>query len=427
MHSRKISVIGLGYVGLQVAVAFGSKSKTLAFDTNPKRLQELSDGYDRTNEVKVSDLLDSNLLFTSDIEDLADADFHIVSVPTPVNSDNEPDLTLIEMASESLGGILKVGDIVVYESTVYPGVTEEICIPILENKSGMKSTKEFSVGYSPERINPSDSEHTFSSIRKVVSAQNKETLEIVASVYESVIDAGVYKANSIKVAEAAKVIENTQRDINIALMNELSMIFRKMDIDTSSVLEAAMTKWNFVGYKPGLVGGHCIGVDPYYLTYKAKELGYQPEVILAGRKINDQMSAFVAKELIHKLKDNEINTDESIITILGVTYKGNCSDIRNSKVFDLIHYLERSGATLQVYDPLVDHKEVQNEYQVNLTSFSELKPADILVLAVAHEKFLEFSVDDYLQLIKKDSLLLDIPGTINIKKFSGERIDIWRL
>ena len=427
MHSRKISVIGLGYVGLQVAAAFGSKSKTIAFDIDPKRLEELSNGYDRTNEIKTSELLDANLLFTSDIGDLSTADFHIVSVPTPVNSDNEPDLTLIEMASESLGEVLKIGDIIVYESTVYPGVTEEICIPILEKKSGMKSTKEFSVGYSPERINPSDPEHTFSSIRKVVSAQNEETLEIISSVYESVIDAGVYKANSIKVAEAAKVIENTQRDINIALMNELSIIFKKMDIDTHSVLEAAMTKWNFVGFKPGLVGGHCIGIDPYYLTHKAKELGYQPEVILSGRKINDHMSTFIAKELIQKLKDNEINTDESTITILGVTYKGNCNDIRNSKVFDLIHYLEKSGATIQVYDPLADRKEVQNEYQVNLNSFSELKPADILVLAVAHEKFLELSADDYLQLIKKDSLFLDIPGIISIEEFSGERLDIWRL
>lgn len=427
MHSRKISVIGIGYVGLQVAVAFGKKSNTVAFDINQKRLQELSDGYDRTKDVDVADLLDSNLLFTSDINDLVNADFHIVTVPTPVNLNNEPDLTLIKMASESIGKILKPGDIVVYESTVYPGVTEEICVPILESKSGMKSIQEFSVGYSPERINPSDDEHTFSNTTKVVSGQNRETLEIIASVYESVIDAEVYKANSIKIAEAAKVIENTQRDINIALMNELSMIFKKMDIDTNSVLEAAMTKWNFVGYKPGLVGGHCIGIDPYYLTHKAKELGYKPEVILSGRKINDQMATFVAEELIHKLKDKSINTDESLITILGVTYKHNCNDIRNSKVFDLIRYLEKSGATLQIYDPLADHEEVQNEYQVNLTSFSELKPADVLVLAVAHEKFLEFSVDDYLQLMKKNSFVVDIPGMISIEKFSGEMVDIWRL
>ena len=417
MHSRKISVIGLGYVGLQVAVAFAKKSNTVAFDINQKRLQELSDGYDRTKEVEVTDLLGSNLLFTSDINDLVNADFHIVTVPTPVNLNNEPDLTSIKIASESVGEILKSGDIVVYESTVYPGVTEEICVPILESKSGMKSIQEFSVGYSPERINPSDDEHTFSNTTKVVSGQNRETLEIIASVYESVIDAEIYKADSIKIAEAAKVIENTQRDINIALMNELSMIFKKMGIDTNSVLEAAMTKWNFVGYKPGLVGGHCISVDPYYLTYVAKLNNYNPKVILAGRKINNYMKFEVVKKLLKAIKKSRIKTKKAKILVMGISFKENVSDLRNSQALEVVKILLDKKFNLDIYDPLIEQKKIKlknkNIYLKKI--LTKKRTYDAILILTPHDKIKSISSKNILKMCKKNFILFDIKNYLNLK------------
>jgi len=328
---RIVSVVGLGYVGLPVAVAFGKIRKTVGFDINALRVAELKAGYDRTGEVEADDLLMADIVFTDAIEELAKADFHIVAVPTPVDSANQPDLTPVLKASETVGEALKKGDIVVYESTVYPGVTEEECVPILERVSGLACGSDFFVGYSPERINPGDKEHTFTKIKKVVSGQDAETLEIVAALYESVVTAGVHRASSIKVAEAAKVIENTQRDLNIALMNELALIFDRMGIDTNEVLEAAGSKWNFLKFRPGLVGGHCIGVDPYYLTHKAEKLGYIPQVILAGRRINDGMGKFVAQRTIKEMIRAGHSILGATVTVLGLTFKEDCPDLRNSK------------------------------------------------------------------------------------------------
>ena len=342
-HQRKISVVGLGYVGLPVAVAFGKSEQTIGFDINEERLAELRNGHDRTNEVTDQDLAATQILFTSKTAELAQADFHIVAVPTPVDDAHQPDLTPVLKASETVAKALKKGDIVVYESTVYPGVTEEICVPILELISGLVCGVDFTVGYSPERINPGDKEHTFTKIKKVVSGQDQATLDIVADVYGSVVTAGVYKAATIKVAEAAKVIENTQRDLNIALMNELALIFDRMGIDTLDVLEAAGTKWNFLKFKPGLVGGHCIGVDPYYLTHKAEKLGYIPQVILSGRRINDGMGAYIAQQTIKQMIHAGHPIAGSTVTVLGLTFKENCPDLRNSRVIDIIRELQDFG------------------------------------------------------------------------------------
>ena len=361
MFSRKISVVGLGYVGLPVAVAFGKHGPVIGFDINENRLEELRAGQDRTNEVSATELGDTQIEFTSKPEVLAQADFHIVAVPTPIDDAHQPDLTPVVKASESVGTALKKGDIVVYESTVYPGVTEDICVPILERVSGLKCGPDFTVGYSPERINPGDKEHTFTKIKKVVSGQDAATLEIVADVYSSVVTAGVYKAASIKVAEAAKVIENTQRDLNIALMNELALIFDRMGIDTLDVLEAAGTKWNFLKFKPGLVGGHCIGVDPYYLTHKAEKLGYIPQVILAGRRINDSMGAFIAQQTIKQMIHAGHAIAGAVVTLLGLTFKENCPDLRNSRVIDIIRELEEFDVQVQVFDPVASSAEALHE------------------------------------------------------------------
>ena len=348
---RIISVIGLGYVGLPVAVAFGKVRRTIGFDINPLRISELQAGFDRTGEVTGTDLQNSDIAFTDKVAELAGADFHIVAVPTPVDEAHQPDLTLMYKASETVGRALKKGDIVVYESTVYPGVTEDECVPVLERVSGLQCGRDFTVGYSPERINPGDKEHTFTKIKKVVSGQDAATLEIVARVYESVVTAGVHRATSIKVAEAAKVIENTQRDLNIALMNELALIFDRMGIDTNEVLEAAGTKWNFLPFRPGLVGGHCIGVDPYYLTHKAEKIGYIPQVILAGRRINDGMGKFIAQRTVKEMIHAGHNVLGNRVTVLGLTFKENCPDLRNSKVIDIIRELQDYGIDVQVCDP----------------------------------------------------------------------------
>lgn len=427
MHNRKISVVGLGYVGLPVAVAFGKKARTIGFDINDKRLAELREGHDRTNEVATSDLRSSSIVFTSDVKVLAEADFHIVAVPTPVDEAHQPDLTPVIRASETIGSAIKKGDIVVYESTVYPGVTEDVCVPILESKSGLTCGVDFTVGYSPERINPGDKEHTFTKITKVVSGQNAVTLDVVAAVYESVVTAGVHKATSIKVAEAAKVIENTQRDLNISLMNELSLIFDRMGIDTNSVLEAAGTKWNFLKFKPGLVGGHCIGVDPYYLTHKAEMLGYHPQVILAGRRINDGMGAYIGQQTVKQMILAGHDVCKSTVTVLGLTFKENCPDLRNSKVIDVIRELQSYGVKVQVSDPESDAHEAVEEYGVHLTPLEELRPAEAVVVAVAHRKFAAFGATDYLRFLKKSPVVIDVKGVCSPKEFEAAAIRLWRL
>ena len=362
MTKRKISVVGLGYVGLPVAVAFGKKHQVIAFDINQKRIDALKSGHDDTLEVSDQDLAQVDLLLTANPRDLRKADFHIVAVPTPINEANQPDLSSLLGASKIIGEQLKKGDIVVYESTVYPGATEEDCVPVLEEYSGLKCGVDFFVGYSPERINPGDKEHTFTTILKIVSGQNPETLDIIAEVYESVVTAGVCRASSIKAAEAAKVIENSQRDLNIAFVNELSKIFALMDIDTHEVLDAAASKWNFHKYNPGLVGGHCIGVDPYYLTHKAEKLGYHPQVLLAGRRINDGMAKYVASEVVKRMIQNGKSILGAKVAVLGVTFKEDCPDIRNSKVFDLIKELQEYQVDLEVFDPHADAEEVMHEY-----------------------------------------------------------------
>jgi len=427
VSKRIISVIGLGYVGLPVAVAFGKVRRTVGFDINSQRIKELRTGYDRTGEVTTADLQAADILFTEQIDELALADFHIVAVPTPVDEAHQPDLSLMYKASETVGKALKKGDIVVYESTVYPGVTEDECVPVLERVSGLVCGRDFTVGYSPERINPGDKEHTFTKIKKVVSGQDAATLETVAQVYESVVTAGVHRAASIKVAEAAKVIENTQRDLNIALMNELALIFDRMGIDTNDVLEAAGTKWNFLKFKPGLVGGHCIGVDPYYLTHKAEKIGYIPQVILAGRRINDGMGTFIAQRAIREMIHAGHNILGSTVTVLGLTFKEDCPDLRNSKVIDIISELRDYGITVQVCDPMADPDEAIHEYGVKLVPIKELKPAAAIVAAVAHQQFLGWSPEDIKRQMCENPVLIDVKGIYNQGTMNAAGIRVWRL
>lgn len=408
-HNRKIAVLGLGYVGLPVAVAFSKFGKVIGFDINETRIAKLKQGIDETLEVSKQQLSFADIVFTSKLDTLAEADFYIAAVPTPVDESKRPDLSLLMHATSLLGSVIKKEDIVVYESTVYPGATEEECIPLLESKSGLAAGTDFQVGYSPERINPGDENHNFSTIKKVVSAQQKETLDIIADVYGAVITAGVFKAASIKVAEAAKVIENTQRDLNIALMNELAVIFDKMDIDTGDVLKAAATKWNFLPFKPGLVGGHCIGVDPYYLTYKAESIGYTPEVILAGRRINDGMAEYISSLVIKNLTENDVDISASIVTILGITFKENVPDIRNSKTIDIVQLLRAEGVLVQVYDPLASKEDIHEIYGVNLLEKQALVPSDITVIAVAHTEFEEQGWEGILPLLNQNKgVVIDV-------------------
>ena len=387
-HNRTVAVVGLGYVGLPVAVAFGRSARSIGFDINTARIAELVAGHDSTLEVTDDELAASDILFTSNPEDLRAADFHIVAVPTPIDQAKRPDLTPVLRASETLGRQIKRGDIVVYESTVYPGATEEDCVPILEKLSGLECGKDFFVGYSPERINPGDKEHTFTKITKVVSGQTPEVLDIVAAVYGSVVTAGVHRAPTIKVAEAAKVIENTQRDLNIALMNELALIFDRMDIDTRDVLAAAGTKWNFLKFEPGLVGGHCIGVDPYYLTHKAAILGYIPQVILSGRSINDDMGRYVAQQAIRALIDQGGVVKGSVVTVLGFTFKEDVPDLRNTRVIDIVRELETYGVRVQTHDPYASAHEAAEEYGVVLSPLEDLSPATVVIFAVPHREYL---------------------------------------
>jgi len=387
-HNRTVSVIGLGYVGLPVAVAFGRHQQTIGFDINAGRIAELQRGQDSTLEVEPADLKAADILFTSTPGDIAKADFHIVAVPTPIDHAKRPDLTPVLKASETVGAQLKAGDIVVFESTVYPGATEEDCVPVLERCSGLVCGQDFFVGYSPERINPGDKEHTFTKITKVVSGQTPEILDIVAKVYESVVTAGVHRAATIKVAEAAKVIENTQRDLNIALMNELALIFHRMDIDTRDVLAASGTKWNFLPFDPGLVGGHCIGVDPYYLTHKAQITGYIPQVILAGRSINDDMGDFVANQAVKLMIQNGVLIKDSVVTILGFTFKEDVPDLRNTRVIDIVTALCDYGINVQIHDPYASAEQAHEEYGIELLERDKLEPADAVVLAVPHAAYI---------------------------------------
>ena len=425
-HGRKIAVIGLGYVGLPVAVSFArGGSPVIGFDIDAGRVRELQAGQDRTREVDGGDLKLGSLDFTNDATALRSADFFIVTVPTPIDTARRPDLSAMLHASRLVGVGLKQGDIVVYESTVYPGAVEEECIPVLELASNLKVGKGFNVGYSPERINPGDKKHRFETIIKVVSAQNAKTLDLVASVYGSVVTAGIHRAPSIKVAEAAKVIENTQRDLNIAFMNELSLIFQALDIDTGDVLAAAGTKWNFLPFQPGLVGGHCIGVDPYYLTYRAEKAGYHPEVILAGRRINDEMGNRVARECIRGLLRRKGRG--RMVTVLGMTFKENVPDIRNSRVIDIVRELQSFGVTVQISDPLADARVVEEEYGVTLTDLEALQPADAIIVAVAHDRYIEGGWPLIQRLLVEGAgLVLDVKMKLD-RNSRPPGVQLWRL
>jgi UDP-N-acetyl-D-galactosamine dehydrogenase len=427
MTNNLVSVVGLGYVGLPVAVAFGMKYNVIGFDINSTRIDELKNGIDRTGEVGSEDLKMSNIKFTSNKEDLSEANFHIIAVPTPVDSHKKPDLSPMLRASESIGSILKKGDVVVYESTVYPGVCEEECLPLLERVSGLKGGVDFKIGYSPERINPGDKSHSFTKILKIVSAQDEESLDIISAMYSSVVTAGVYKASSIKVAEAAKVIENTQRDLNIALVNELSIIFDKIGIDTHEVLEAAGTKWNFIKYKPGLVGGHCIGVDPYYLTFKSEMIGYYPQVILSGRKINDNMGKYVAERCIKEMIHAGCAIKGSKVTIMGLTFKEDCPDLRNSRVVDILDELKEFGVHLEVFDPLANSSDVETEFGIKACEFESIKESNAVIFAVQHSSFLNFTANDFAKLLSKDGVVIDVKGIFNPSTIRELGYRYWRL
>jgi UDP-N-acetyl-D-galactosamine dehydrogenase len=412
MSNRIVSIVGLGYVGLPVAVAFGKQKQCIGFDINLDRIQELKSGMDRTNEVLPEDLISADIIFTSSISELQKADFHIVAVPTPVDDAHRPDLTPLEKASHKVAQALKKGDIVVYESTVYPGVTEEVCVPILESVSGLKYGIDFKVGYSPERINPGDKERTFTKIKKIVSGCDAHSLEIIAKVYATVITAGVYKASSIKVAEAAKVIENTQRDLNISLMNELAVIFERMNIDTLEVLEAAGTKWNFLPFRPGLVGGHCIGVDPYYLTYKAEILGYIPQVILSGRRINDNMGRYVARRSVKQLIKTGHAMNEANAIVLGFTFKEDCPDTRNSKVIDIVNELRDYNVNVSICDPVADKDEAYREYGISLVDWDSLPKSNLLIVAVSHSCFKQIDLDKLLSNLHPNAVIFDVKSIL---------------
>lgn len=426
-HHRKIAVIGLGYVGLPVAVAFALKSPVIAYDINTKRINDLLKGLDVNGEVSAAVLAQAQLTFTSDKSLLEQADFYIVTVPTPSDGAHKPDLTHLYKACELVGSQLKRNDIVVFESTVYPGATQEECIPLLEHASKLKAGLDFAVGYSPERINPGDKIHTFSQVTKVVSALDPETLDIISEVYGSVIEAGVYRAPEIKVAEAAKVVENTQRDLNIALMNELAMICERMQINTMDVINAAKTKWNFMPFQPGLVGGHCIGVDPYYLTYKAKQLGYRPEVILAGRRINDSMGKYIADQTVKQLIHLGSRVKDARIGVLGLTFKENCRDLRNSKVIDVCNELQSFGVEILVHDPIADKEEAFKEYDIELVNWEDMVDLDAIVVCVGHQFYKAQSVDDYLDKFNANRLMIDVKSIFEKDNFLHSGIQIWQL
>ncbi|PID78131.1 MAG: GDP-mannose dehydrogenase [Deltaproteobacteria bacterium] len=425
---KKIAVIGLGYVGLPLAVEFGKKFDTLGFDINKKRVEECKTGKDSTLEVTQQEMKEAvRLEYSSNPKDINEYDILIVAVPTPINKSKQPDLTPLIKASETVGQNMKKGAVVVFESTVYPGATEEVCVPVLERESSMKWKEDFNVGYSPERINPGDMERRLPHIKKVVSGDTKETAELLNSVYLSVIKAGTHMTETIKEAEAAKVIENTQRDLNIALINELSLIFDKMGIDTLNVLKASETKWNFLPFRPGLVGGHCIGVDPYYLTFKAQTIGYHPEVILSGRRINDGMGKYIAGKTIKEMIKTGKNIKKSSIGVLGFTFKEDCPDLRNTRVIDIIEELESYGAEVKVYDPLADKEEAFEEYGVKLCEFKDIEKMDAIILAVSHKEFKSMSISDFKEKMSDNGSLIDVKSIIDPKEAEDSGINFWRL
>ena len=416
IQDAKIAVIGLGYVGLPLAHAFSEKYKVVGFDINQERIDELNSGYDRTlelDETQMREALDNGMKFTTDLDEIAECNVYIVTVPTPIDNSNRPDLTPLVKASETVGKVLKSGDIVIYESTVYPGVTEEVCVPVLEEVSGLKFNKDFFAGYSPERINPGDKEHTVTKILKVTAGSTPEIAKVVDDLYASVIDAGTHLASSIKVAEASKVIENTQRDVNIALINELALIFDTMGIDTMEVIEAAATKWNFIKLTPGLVGGHCIGVDPYYLTFKAQELGYKPNLILGARQINNGMSKYIAERTIKEMIKHDKKIKSSNVLILGLTFKEDCPDIRNSKVFDIIDELVDYGCSVDAYDPWIEEKDVDPQNFTFISNpFEQEKKYDAIIVAVGHTDFKQLNRSQYDAVSSGETVLIDIKGIV---------------
>ena len=426
---NKIAIIGLGYVGLPLAVEFGKKYPTTGFDINGPRIAELISGHDSTLEVDEAELKQATQLnYTADMEQLKSCNIYIVTVPTPIDNHKRPDLTPLEKASETVGKVLSKGDIVIYESTVYPGATEEVCVPILERHSGLTFNKDFYCGYSPERINPGDKEHRVTTIKKVTSGSTPEIADIVDNLYKSIITAGTHKASSIKVAEAAKVIENTQRDLNIALMNELAIIFERLGIDTLEVLKAAGTKWNFLPFRPGLVGGHCIGVDPYYLTHKAEILGYHPQVIQAGRRINDGMAAYVAQQTIKQMIRSGTNIRGAKVIVLGLTFKENCSDLRNSKVADLVKELQEFGCEVYVNDPLAEAEQALHEYGITLRDWHQLpQNADAIVAAVSHAKYTTQPVANLLAPLKRCGVFIDIKSAYMPEAITATGAYLWRL
>ena len=415
---RKIAVIGLGYVGLPLAHAFSFKYSVVGFDINKDRIKELNGGHDRTlelDEQQMQEALDNGMKFSTELNDIADCNVYIVTVPTPIDKDNRPELTPLKKSSQSIGKVLKKGDIVIYESTVYPGVTEEVCVPELEKVSGLKFNEDFFAGYSPERINPGDKEHTVSKILKVTSGSTPEIAKEVDDLYKSIITAGTFLASSIKVAEASKVIENTQRDVNIALVNELSLIFDAMNIDTNEVIEAAATKWNFIKLKPGLVGGHCIGVDPYYLTFKAEQLGYRPNLILGARQINNGMSKHIAEQTVKQLIRADKKIKGSNVLVMGVTFKENCPDTRNTKVIDIIRELEDYGVSVDAYDPWVDSEVERKSFPhpvLRVNPFQEDKKYDAIIVAVAHKQFIELNRENYDKISTNPAVIMDIKGIV---------------
>ena len=426
--SERLSVIGLGYVGMPIAVAFAKKLDVIGFDLNPEKIELYKSGIDPTHEVGNEAISKSTVDFTADEKRLREAKFHIVAVPTPVNNDHTPDLSPVRSASEILGRNLTRDSVVVFESTVYPGVTEEVCLPILEKESGLKAGTDFKIGYSPERINPGDKVHRLETIKKIVSGMDEETLDCVAKVYELVVAAGVHRAESIKVAEAAKVIENSQRDINIAFMNELSIIFNKMGIDTKAVLEAAGTKWNFLNFRPGLVGGHCIGVDPYYLTYKAEMLGYHSQVILSGRRINDDMGKYVAENCVKNLIAADKAVKGAKVAILGFTFKENCPDTRNTRVIDIVRELQEYGINPVISDPEADKDEAKRLYNIDFINTESIRNMDAVILAVAHHEFSSFNVEQVNRLYGSGKkVLLDIKGILDRNEYEAAGYDYWRL
>jgi UDP-N-acetyl-D-galactosamine dehydrogenase len=425
---EKLSVIGLGYVGLPLAISFAKKVEVIGFDISKEKIEAYKNGIDITNEVGNKSLRDATASLTSNEKELQKAKFHIIAVPTPINPDKTPNLDAVIGASKIVGRNLVRGSIVVYESTVYPGVTEDICKPLLEKESELRCGIDFKIGYSPERINPGDKVHRLEKIKKVVSGMDEESLDIIAKVYGLIIEAGIYKAESIKVAEAAKVIENSQRDINIAFMNELSIIFNKLGIDTQAVLRAAGTKWNFLKFTPGLVGGHCIGVDPYYLTYKAEQIGYHSQIILAGRKINDDMGKYVAENTLKQLIKANRQIKGCKVLVMGITFKENCPDIRNSKVIDIINELKEYGIEIKVVDPLAEESEVQREYGIKLSKIEDVTDVDAIIFAVSHERFKDISLKDLKKIYKDDKLvLIDIKGMFDKREAENLNYLYWRL